>query len=118
MKILACSIITALTLTSTASAQCFGDAAHTFGCGVHRQTEGTLESFGDSRSEVLPDNGAPRNISVDDLFTPEEQRVMYRNIVLSKGAWSQSQGAFTQSIQGGSQPNRYLRGMPRVRARF
>jgi hypothetical protein len=118
MRFLACSLVMLVTFTSNTQAECFGDAAQAFGCGVQRREESSLQSFGDSRNEVIPDYGTPRQISVDDLFTADEQAMMYRNIILNRGVSGASNGALQRSVQGGSQPNRYLRGMPRVRPQF
>ena len=118
MRILACSIVILAAFTSNTQAECFGDAAQVFGCGVQRRDESSLQSFGDSRTEVMPDYGTPRQISVDDLFTPDEQAAMYRDIILKRGISGTSNGALQRSVQGGSQPNRYLRTMPRVRPQF
>ena len=52
---------------SSASAECYGDAANAFGCGISRRSEATLETFGSSSNYVVPDYGTPQRLTVDDV---------------------------------------------------
>ncbi len=68
-----------------AQAQCFGETADAYGCGVSAPREGTLQSFGPSNQVVIPayNYGRPNQSVFDGLFTKQEQRSMLRHIVIS-----------------------------------
>jgi hypothetical protein len=70
----------------TAEAECYGDAAEAYGCGSTMKREGTLERFGSSDSRpIIIDTGNyghAKRSPYDDLFTPEEERRMFKSVVL------------------------------------
>lgn len=97
---------------SIASAQCYGDAAQAFGCGVSRASEGTLSRFGDEPTEVLPDYGTSRTMSVDDLFTPQEQRQMYKALVMRRGQLQRSNNTLYRTMEANQRPLRPSGNLP------
>ena len=103
---------------SSAMAQCYGDAAAAFGCGVPAAKEDTLESFGDSRNEVAPDYyGNSRYITANDLFSHQETINQYKRIYLGRGnRWSEQ--AFRNSLDRSAQPIRTWGNRQLTRPRF
>lgn len=91
-----CRIVASLIITTIfgifapsdpAAAQCYGDAATSYGCteNVSGQTYrgGTLEQFGGNRSKILPNVGYQNN-SYDDVISTNERRRMLRDIILQR----------------------------------
>jgi len=116
MKALVWSLLfTSLTVGALAPlrahAECYGDAAAMYGCGVQgsapsKRAEGTLEHFGDSRAPVLPDVAYNQGSSIsDDVITPQDRRRMLRSIVLG-GRRSYSQRSHLQAINNAGRPLR------------
>jgi hypothetical protein len=105
---------------SSASAQCYGDAAESYGCAVEvgagsnsassrsatiRAPRGpaSLEAFG-SQAPVLPDTRFMRQSERRiEYVSPEERYEMMRNIVLGRNTTSYNQGLHASAINGGSQ---------------
>jgi hypothetical protein len=117
------SLLGALSLcvvfASSAYAQCYGDAAEAFGCGISRPNEATLESFGDSRNEVLPDYyGSSRPISVHDLFSQQETINFYRRIYRGGRSTTGAEQALRRSMNSQSQPIRSFGNLPFTQPRF
>ena len=105
---------------SPAFAQCYGDAANAFGCGVSRPNEASLESFGDSRSnQVMPDYyGDSRPISASELFSQQETMSYYRRLYRGWRGNTWSETALRNSMNSQSQPLRQFGRFPAARARF
>ena len=106
-----CAMVMVATTMSSATAQCFGDAAEMYGCesrlGAPQGNSGELVRFGGDSAPVIPDTGRSSNgSSTDDLFTEQERRRMMRSIVQSGGRQSYSRQAFTRSMTSGSRPIR------------
>lgn len=103
---------------SSAMAQCYGDAAEAFGCGVSTANEDTLESFGDSRNEVVPDyHGNSRPITASDLFSHQETMNHYKRVYMGRGnRWSEQ--AFRNSVNRSAQPLRAWGSRSLTRPRF
>lgn len=118
MKTILAVICLSVLCSSSASAQCYGEAAQAFGCGISRGQEDSLESFGDSRNDVLPEHGASRRFSVDDLFTTQEQMAMYRRIVLGGRTNRYVEGTFRNSMNSGARPIRRQGNLPFTGPRF
>lgn len=91
-----CRIVASLIITTIfgifapsypAAAQCYGDAATSYGCteNVSGQTYrgGALEQFGGTRSKILPNVGYQNN-SYDDVISTNERRRMLRDIILQR----------------------------------
>jgi hypothetical protein len=118
MRSLLAALCTTLCFASTSFAQCYGDAAAAFGCGVSRGQEDTLESFGDSRNQVIPDYGYSRPISAADIFSTQETVGFYRRIYTGwrNNRWSEQ--AFRNSMNAGSQPIRAFGNIPFTRPQF
>lgn len=72
----------ALATASHGYAECFGEAAEAYGCGVSAPQEGQLQQFASSNQGVVPYYGSPKRSPYDGLFTRQEQRQMLRSIVL------------------------------------
>ena len=99
----------AMTGIPSAHAQCYGDSAHSFGCGVQAGSSDELEIFGDSKSRgIMPEYDLGDPLSADNLFTDQERRQMYRRIITSGKGGNQSNAAFTQSMDSAARPNRRL----------
>ena len=99
---------------SSASAECYGDAAAMYGCApaqgaqaAPRSGAGNLERFGASEAPVLPDTRYrdPQGGTTSDVITPEERRRMLRGIVLGNRR-TYSQGSYMQAIQASGRPVR------------
>ncbi len=118
MRTILAAVCLTLCITSTASAQCYGEAAAAFGCGISRGQEDTLESFGDSRNEVRPDYGYSRPITAEDLFTTQQTIGFYRRIYTGwrNNRWSEQ--AFRDSMNFGSRPIRAYGNLPFAGPRF
>lgn len=103
---------------STSFAQCYGDAAAAFGCGIPRGQEDTLESFGDSRNEVRPDYGYSQQISASQLFSTQETVGFYRRLYTGwrNNRWSEQ--AFRDSMNFGARPIRSYGNVPFARPQF
>jgi hypothetical protein len=88
----------------SAYAQCYGDAAAMYGCGVQgasqaKRPEGNLEYFGESRAPVLPDVAYNQGNSVsDEVVTNQDRRRILRSIVLGGGRRPYSQRSHVQAI--------------------
>lgn len=107
-----CVLIT----TSSAYAECYGDAADQYGCGntlvAQGRSVGTLERFGGSNDgPIIIDNGGyGRSASPYDVFSPEDERRMYRNLVMDSGTRNMSRGYGNRSIRSNSRALRFFRG--------
>lgn len=112
MRTILAAIFVTLSFSSTSFAQCYGEAAAAFGCGVSRGQEDTLESFGDSRNQVVPDYGYSRQISASDLFTTQQTIGFYRRLYTGwrNNRWSEQ--AFRDSMNFGSRPIRAYGNLP------
>lgn len=114
--------VTAISLmcASSAVAECYGDAAQAFGCGVSRNQEATLESFGNSRNEVVPDYGYgyARQISAEDLFSHQHTLQAYRRLYNGWRGNRWSEQAFRNSMNRGTQPVRSFGNLPFAGPRF
>lgn len=117
MKLAAYLLPLCVTITAAnAHAECYGDAADQYGCGnafvSQGRNEGTLERFGGSNDgPIIIDNGAyGRSASPYDVFSPEEERRMYRNAVLSAGTRNVSRGYGNRSFRSNSRALRFFRG--------
>lgn len=119
MKALLCALSFSVVVASPAFAQCYGDAAKAFGCGVSSATEASLESFGDSKNEVLPDYyGNSRPISASELFSHQETMNYYRRLYRGWRGNNWSESALRNSMNSQSQPLRRSGGMPTTSPRF
>ena len=118
MKIFAAIVLVLCTTSanvSTARAECYGEAATAYGCGVPANTgvnmagrsAPSLEAFGSTEAPVLPDTGyynQPQGST--DVITPEEQHRMMRNIVLGKGGSNPARSAQMRAVNSAAQPIR------------
>jgi hypothetical protein len=108
-------IFASLSFLTSAQAECYGDAAEAYGCGSTIKREGTLERFGGSDSRpIIIDNGNyghTKRSPYDNLFTPEEERKMFKSVVLgaSKGN-GMSNGYQNRSYRSNSRALRTYRG--------
>ena len=119
MKHILLALCLSIACASPVFAECYGDAAEAFGCGVSRPTEDSLESFGESRGEVLPDSYAnARQISASELFSHEETVNHYRQIYRSFRGSSWSEADFRNSMNRQSQPLRRFISRPMGAPRF
>lgn len=82
-------------------AECYGDAAAMYGCGVtpqHQTRGGSLQEFGVGKKPVLPYISYQGNYN-DDFITVEESRRMMKSIILNGNrANDTSQAAFRAAI--------------------
>ena len=109
MKKTVAALTTAIlvSLSSTAHAECFGEAAEAYGCGISAPREGTLQEFGSSSKPVVPYYGPQSNNPFDGLFSRQEQRHMLRGIVLSNLARARfANQAFNRAVNSNAQPIR------------
>lgn len=119
MRILIATLALSLFCTSSSFAQCYGEAAQAFGCGVQRGQEATLESFGDgSRNEVVPDYGYARPISTADLFSHQETIGFYRRLYTGWRGNRWAEQTFRNSMNSGARPIRSFGNLPFARPRF
>jgi hypothetical protein len=118
MRTLLSALCLSIVFASPVFAECYGDAAEAFGCGVPRSNDSSLESFGDSRDEVLPDYyGNARPISASDLFSHQEMVSFYRRIYRGRtNNWSEA--TFRNSMNRQSGPLRRFTNTPSVAPRF
>jgi hypothetical protein len=99
-------------IPSHAYAECYGDAAAMYGCGVQggssaKRAEGTLEYFGDSRAPVLPDVAYNQGSSIsDEVITNQDRRRMLRSIILGGSRRPYSQRSHIQAINNSGRPLR------------
>ena len=121
MRTLTLGIIAVLTtvISSTAHAECYGDAVQAFGCqntGAPTSRGGDLVRFGEEPAPIIPDYyGRASGYSSDDLVSVEERRSMMRDIMLRGGRTSQSMGSQNQAINASQRPLRIFTGR-RIRA--
>lgn len=118
MRTILAAVCLTLCCASNSFAQCYGEAASAFGCGVSRGQEDTLESFGSSRNEVLPEYGRTRAITAEDLFSHEQTIGFYRRIYTGwrNNRWSEQ--AFRDSMNFGARPVRSYGNLPFAGPRF
>jgi hypothetical protein len=120
MKTIVAALALAFTVISTAEAQCYGDAA-TFGCGVARSSEDSLERFGDNKNKVIPVYGDARSYS-DSAFSERETLEFYRRAVRprwqSMQNYSWSQRAYIDTINASGTPVRRFGNLPWAQPRF
>jgi len=112
MKTIVAATIISFVCASSAFAECYGDAAQAFGCGISRGNEATLESFGDSRNEVQPDYGYSRPIRASDLFSEQETIGLYRRLYSGWHGNRWSEQTFRNTINRGTQPVRTFGNLP------
>lgn len=118
MRTILAAFCLSLCCATSSFAQCYGDAARAFGCSVSRGQEASLETFGESRNQVVPDYGYARSMSYNDLFSEQETRGYYRRIYNQwrNNRWSEQ--AFRDSMNYGAQPIRSFGNLPFARPRF
>ena len=119
MKAILSAITLSMVFTSTAFAQCYGDAAQAFGCGVSSPSQSTLESFGDSRNDVVPnyyDDARP--VRAGDLFSPQETLGFYRRLYQNGNGSNFSESAFRNSVNSQARPLRAFRRFPSAPIRY
>jgi hypothetical protein len=118
MKTVLGALCLSFVFASSAMAQCYGDAAAAFGCGVSAPNEDTLESFGDSRNEVAPDYyGNSRQLTASDLFSHQETMNHYKRIYMGRSnQWSEQ--ALRNSVNRSAQPIRTWGNRQLTRPRF
>lgn len=119
------SVTIALLLTSfsvtlgtaaSAHAQCYGESAQAFGCGVDAGSSGDLQRFGASDTNaILPDYGAEDGFSPDALFSDQERKKMYRKLIVKPSSSSGADSALQRSMNASSRP---LRMQKSVASRF
>lgn len=91
--------IVAIGFSSSAFAECFGEAASAYGCGVAAPQESRLQNFGSSGNQITPYYGPQNRSPYDGLFTHREQRAMLRSIVLGhRNRTSQANTAFNRAM--------------------
>lgn len=124
-SLLALSVLNFGMLISVVQAECYGDAADAYGCGVQVQRPvgkstkrgPSLEKFGSDEGPVLPDVGYyNQGQSSSDVITPEERHRMMRGIVLGRAAPTRSRSAQMQAVNSAARPVRRSGSMP-VRTR-
>ena len=88
-----------VSVAGTANAECFGEAADAYGCGVAAPQEGSLASFGTQGQAVMPRYAPMGGSPFDGLFSRAEHRQMLRGIVIGNmnGARSAS-NAFARAV--------------------
>jgi len=112
MRTLTLGIIAVLTtvISSTAHAECYGDAVQAFGCQdtvAPASRTGDLVRFGEEPAPIIPDYyGRSSGYSSDDLVSVEERRSMMRDIMLRGGRTAQSIGSQNQAISASQRPLR------------
>ena len=122
--ILSLAVVVGSTLSSSAYAECYGDAAEAYGCGAQgtsgpkraARPPSSLESFGSNDGPVLPNLGVNQNSDSDDVITPDERRQMMRSIVLGRTGSSASQADHQRAVNSSARPLRRAGSMP-VRTR-
>ena len=89
-----------LFVASNAQAQCFGETAAAYGCGVSAPQEGSLSSFGSQQGNaVVPRYAQQQGSPFDGLFSAREHRQMLRNIVIGNLSGAQAaSSAFNRAI--------------------
>lgn len=109
-------------VSSTASAECYGDGIQAFGCqntAAPASRGGELVRFGEEAGPVIPNYyGQNTGFSSDDLVSVEERRSMMRDIILRGGRTAPSVGALNQAVNATQRPirpfgSRRLRGFSR-----
>jgi len=119
MRTILSALCLSVVIVSPALAQCYGDAADAFGCGVSRPSQASLESFGDSRNEVVPDYyGDSRPVSVSELFSQQETMNYYRRLYRGWRGNNWSESALRNSMNSQSQPLRRFGNTPSAAPRF
>jgi|GEM_PF-3061930 len=121
-RLLILSLVAVLgtSISSSASAECYGDAAEAYGCGAQgtagakrsNRPAASLESFGIDDGPVLPNLGYNQNSDSDDVISSEERRRMMRSIVLGRTGSTASQSAQQSAINSAARPLRRARAMP------
>ena len=87
----------------TSHAECFGEAADAYGCGISAPQEGSLASFGSPGQAVVPRYAQGKGSPFDGLFSRNEHRQMLRSIVLGNLSGAQgASGAFNKAINSNS----------------
>jgi len=121
MRTVTLGIIALLTtlISTTAQAECYGDAIQAFGCQntvAPASRSGDLVRFGEEPAPVIPYYyGQSSGYASDDAVSVEERRAMMRDIILRGGRNAQSVGAQNQAMNASQRPirafgNRQLRG--------
>jgi hypothetical protein len=103
---------------SSASAECYGDAAHAFGCGVSRRSEATLETFGSSSNYVVPDYGTPQGLTVDDVYSPREDFQNFKRAIRTRRSNRWVENTYNRSMQSTARPLRSFGNVRFLRPRF
>lgn len=123
--LLTLSVLTVGVHVSSAQAECYGDAADAYGCGVPVQRPAgkssrngpSLERFGSDSGPVLPDTGySNQGQGSTDVITAEERHRMMRGIVLGRGGPTRSRSVHMQAVNSAGRPVRRSGAMP-VRTR-
>jgi hypothetical protein len=121
MRTIIFSLILTFATTSVANAQCYGDAANSFGCGVSQNSEDSLQQFGGNKNQVLPVYDS-RGSYHDYAFSDRETRTFYRRAV--RGRWpnnmnySWSQRTYINTMNASGNPVRTFGNLPWARPRF
>lgn len=88
-----------LAVAGTARAECFGETADAYGCGIAAPQEGSLASFGAQGQAVIPRYAQAHGSPFDGLFAPHEHRQMLRNIVIRNlGGAQAASNAFNRAM--------------------
>lgn len=104
------TLLTTAISTTSAQAECYGDAVQAFGCQnttAPTSRSGDLVRFGEEPAPVIPDYyGRGTGYSSDDLVSADERRFMMRDIILHGGRIAQSNGAQSQAVNSSARPIR------------
>ena len=106
MKLYVALALAFVSTISSASAECYGDAAQAFGCGISRQSEATLETFGSSTNYVVPDYGQARTLTVDDVYSPREDFQNFKRAVRARRTNRWVESTFNRSMSSSARPLR------------
>lgn len=121
MRTLIITLALLVSISSSAQAQCYGDAATAFGCGAQKSSGDTLERFGGKGNQVLPvyDNQGSYH---DYAFSDRETRMFYRRAV--RGRWQYNMGypwsqrTYINTMNASGNPVRTFGNLPLTRPRF
>lgn len=118
MKLYVAIALAIVSTISTASAECYGDTAQAFGCGISRQSEASLETFGTSGNYVVPDYGTPRTLTVDDVYSPREDFQNFKRAVRGRRTNRWVEQTYNRSMMSSARPLRAFGNIRFLRPRF
>ena len=118
MKLYVGLAIAIVSTISTASAECYGDAAQAFGCGISRRSEATLETFGSSSNYVVPDYGAQDTLTVDDVYSPRENFQNFKRAIRGRRTNRMVESTYNRSMMSTARPIRSFGNVRFLRPRF